>query len=62
MKVTLDYEYSTKNMHRYSTRAGVVNEVYIHRLTMAQPVAQVNLDVDWNNQPTVVEKAKPARG
>lgn len=62
----LQYDYSTKNFHRFGRTipVGAINEVYIPRALMPQPVAEVTVVADWTGQALVLEKIKPpkARG
>lgn len=59
----MKYDYSTKNFHRFSKTvpSEAINEVYVARAHMLQPVAEVTVTVAWNAQPAVAEKAKPAK-
>lgn len=60
MPAKLPYSYSTKNFHRFGVEKGanVVNEVYVPRVHMLKPVAEVEVLITWDNQPIVAEKVR----
>lgn len=55
----MQYEYSTKNFHRYAVvNGGVPKEVYIPRADMPKPVSEINVAVTVNSSIEVAEKVK----
>jgi hypothetical protein len=58
--VAMRYDYSTKNFHRFVTTVpgGAVNEVYVPRSAMPQPVTEISVTVAVTNAQQTLEKVK----